>query len=172
MACISRDRRNSKCERYPLWLVVSWYLVHFHVVQGFILCGIWKPHRWSCKFVKCWNLYLTSLNWNIMIQKQRKIIFVMKVKAHRLVTRWLRKFQSDCKNFDDLTKPKIENSEAMLKAVKEAQARSFRRVTVELGISKFSVVRQSQNLDKRIWIWEILLHRTKILQNFWFSLVL
>ena len=34
--------------KYPLWWVVLWLLVHWHIVLCLILCVIWKLYSWIC----------------------------------------------------------------------------------------------------------------------------
>ena len=93
---------------------------------------------------------------------------------HSTVIRWFKKFLSGCKNLDDqtrLSRFKIVDSEAIVQAIEENLVSNSRRVSGELGISQTSVVRHLHVLGKstrRRWI---VPHVTKILQNFWLTLV-
>ena len=122
MACISHDWNSLSHGKYLLWLVISWELVHWHVVLYFTLCMIWKVHIWMCVLVKFWNLGFMSLNWAIIMGSTKIICFAKSEGTvdHSRVTRWFKKFCTGCKNFDDWTRSrrhKMVDSEAKLQAI-------------------------------------------------------
>ena len=77
------------------------------------------------------------------------------------VTRWFKKFCSDCKNLVD----------SMLQAIEANLASKTQRVPGELGISQSNEICHLQNLNKSIQSCQIVPHFTRIFQNFWLILV-
>ena len=110
---------------------------------------IWKLHRWICNIVESQNLYFTGSNWGMTPWKQPKI-FEGKVDSST-VTRHLKKFHSGCKNSNNQT------------GLKVWMPSNTQRVSGERG--------HFHDLCKIIWTCWIVLHVTKILQNFCFSLI-
>ena len=49
---ISRNRSISSPEKYPLWLVILWQYVPWHLVHCFTPRVIWKLHRYNFMFYK------------------------------------------------------------------------------------------------------------------------
>ena len=93
---------------------------------------------------------------------------------HGMVTRWLKKFYPGCKNLNIQARSatyKTVVSETVLQTIEVNPMCSIWRVSGEFGISQSCVIRHLHNLNKSTWSCWILLHITKILQNFWFTLV-
>ena len=75
------------------------------------------------------------------------------------VTRYLKKFHSDCKILDALARsgrPKTAGSEAVLQAIKENLKSSIQRVSCDVGISQSNVVRYFFDFNKEIWSYQML----------------
>ena len=84
----------------------------------------------------------------------KNICFAKGVGAidHRTVTRWLKKFLSGFKNFNDharSSKPQTVDLEAVLQAVDAKQASCTRRVSGEFGISQASEAGHLNNLAQK-----------------------
>ena len=96
---------------------------------------------------------------------------------HSTVNKWLKKFRSGCNNIDDqekLGRPKIVNSETVFQAIDANPVCSTwkvsgNRCTSQRPQEKYSELRPC-DLRKSIQSCRIVLHVTKILQNFWLTL--
>ena len=89
------------------------------------------------------------------------------------MAQWIRRLVGT-KNLNNQAKPgkpKTMDSKAMPWAIKANPVSNTQQVSGELDISQFSVVCHLYNLSKIIWSYWIVLHVTKILQNFWLTLV-
>ena len=94
-ACISCDWSSSSCRRYPLWLVVSKYLVHW--------CDLKAPQiNVQCSLLLEIMLNEFKLDHNAM-EATKNICFAKDDGAtdYCMVTRWFKRFCSKYKNFDD-----------------------------------------------------------------------
>ena len=86
------------------------------------------------------------------------------------VTRRCKKFHSCCKNFDGQERlGRLKTVIPRPEFIGANLVSSTQRVSGDLDISRFSVVRHVHHLSKRIQSSWILLHVTKILQNFWLT---
>ena len=89
---------------------------------------------------------------------------------YSIVTRWLKKFLLCCKDTDDQARsgrPKSVDSDAILKAVEANPVSVIWRVSGEISIVQFDVVRQLHDLGKNIRCCRKISLITKILQNIW-----
>ena len=90
------------------------------------------------------------------------------------VTRNFKKFYTSCKDFKDQAKSdrlKTMDSEAVFQAIEANLVNSTQRVSDELSISQSSMICYLNKLGKNIWSCQIVPHISKILQNFWLTLV-
>ena len=101
--------------------------------------------------------------------EQTKTFVLRKVKTK--LTKWLKIFRSFCKNLGDqarMDRPKIVESEAEFQA---KEGSSIQGVSCELVISQSSRIRHLYSLSENIRIWQIVPYATRILQNFFHTLV-
>ena len=76
-----------------------------HIVNGFILCVIWKLNQWMCNVVYISNFCFMSSNWGIMPGKATENICCTKgekIVDHSTINWWLKKFCLGYKNLNDL----------------------------------------------------------------------
>ena len=134
-------------------------------VYCFTFYVIWRLLWWMCNIVEFGNLCFTSLNWVLTLLKQPKNICCVKdgVVDHRAVTRWLKKFCTGCKSLDDQAKSGAPSHKAN-------PASNTQKVSGVLGVSQSSGLCHFLHLGKSKWSCQIVLHVTKILQNFWLTL--
>ena len=141
-----------------------------HSMNDFKAIQMTMQRSWIREFM----LYEFKLGDNIA--EATKNICFSKGKNQRTVSRWLKKFCSGCKNFEDparSVRPKPAESKVVLQAI-EVYPASFivtnptscpQRVSGELAISQSSVVRQFHGLNKSIQYRRIELYVNKILGN-------
>ena len=90
---------------------------------------------------------------------------------HTTLTKWSKKFHSDCNNLNDQTRSnrfETLDFKAILQANEANLASNCQRVPGGLSISQFSMVHHL-HFCKSIRSCQIVLHVTKILQNFWLT---
>ena len=78
------------------------------------------------------------------------------VQKYSMITRWIKKFRSGCKNLDDqvrLGRLEIVDSQTVHQAME-----AIRRVSGVFGISHSSMVRHGHDLGKIIQNWPIVSH--------------
>ena len=88
---------------------------------------------------------------------------------HTTETRWFKKLDSGSKFLNNQarsSRPKTVGSEAMLLAIEANMVVGFWRVLEEFSITQSSVVCHLYDVGKSIRCCQIVLHATKILQNF------
>ena len=143
------------------WLLL-WQQVPRQFVFCFTPCVIRKLHRWSGNVG---NLCLTSSNCVTTPIKQLKNFNVKKEGAvgHSTVNKW---FHLGCKNLDNQARQVGLKLDFVINP-----ASSSRRVSGELTISNSIVVHPIHNVGKSTQSCWIVPHVTKILQNFWLTLV-
>ena len=168
---------NTCQKQFKLWKVPT--MAGSIVVVGALTCfalaslSVWKLHRLMCNIISFKNLWLTSSNRAITLQKQPKTFVVQKVRAtfyYSTVTRWFKKFCLGCKNLDNQAwsdRPKSIDSKALLKTIEN----STWRVSGELGISQPRIIHHFHILCKSIQKTWIVLLIAKILQKFWLTLI-
>ena len=86
--------------------------------------------------------------------------------------RYVKEFHLSYMSLDDQIKsngPKTMKSKIMFQAIEPHQVSTTQRVSGEFGISPFSMVCHFYNHSKSIQNCGILLHFTKVLQNFWLT---
>ena len=118
-------------------------------------------HRWTCNIVYFRNLFY-KFEQGHNITESTKNIYRAKGKGvvdHSIVTRWLKKFSSGCKNLDNQarsSRPKNVDAEAALLAIEINLLSSTERVSGNLRISQSSLFHHFHNLDKSIQKFQIM----------------
>ena len=85
---------------------------------------------------------------------------------HSTVTRWCKKFCLGYKSLDNQTKSDGSKNHGLQNSAPCHRGNSTQRISSELGISQSNVVCYLHDLGRSIWNCWIVLHVTKILQNF------
>ena len=127
-------------------------------------------HKYSYLIVICVHTVIWFQVFLFNANNLRTIIFFQVFQA----IRWFKTFGSD-KNLDDQARSgrrKTVDTETVLQAIEANPASNPPRVSGNHVISQSCVVGFFHDLSKRIWSCWILTHVTKILQNFWFTLVI
>ena len=114
-----------------------------HVGHCFIPCVIWEPHRWTSG-----NLCFTGPNGTITP------LFCLKDKDEinqSTVTKRPKKFRSGCKNLDEQARSGRSKKWILrpFRAIETNEASSTRKISGELSISQFSMVRHLHELGQK-----------------------
>ena len=155
--------------------------MRWHVLHCFVPCVILKTTQMNMLPSLIWELIFYDFERDRHTGETTNSIRCAKdesVVDYNTVTRLFKKFCSDYKNLDNQARSsrfKSVDFEIVLLVIEPNPASSAQRVSGELGISQFSVVRHFDDLCKKkiksIRRCRIMRHVTKILQNFWFTLV-
>ena len=142
------------------------------VTHCFIPYMTWKSRRWMCNAVHFREFLLYKFKLGHNATETSKNICCTKGEGaveHNTVTGWFKKFHSSCKSLDNQTRSIVSknvDSKAVLQATEANLVSCIQRVSGELDISQFSVVRHLHDLGKSTWSCQIVLQVIKTLTIF------